>query len=104
MTVPQWMRGECLVDGRAVRLLPAWSELLAVLLVASPDRELSSAELIEAIWPEPDEEPAYAAGNLAKYIHFLRARGVPIENRHGYGWRIPAWARGCKNEAERLAA
>jgi hypothetical protein len=48
-------------------------------------------------------EPDWAAGVLTIAIMRLRRRGVSIENRHSFGYRISAEARGhC--EPARLAA
>lgn len=102
MTLPQYRRRECAVDGRCVRLKPAEAETLALLLVNGPDRFLSGDELIEALWPNPDFEPNWALAIVWRRIHELRAYGVPIENCYKRGWRIPRHARAAG--PERLAA
>lgn len=94
MTVPQYRRRECSIDGRTVHLCPAMCELLSVMLVSGPDRFLGSSVLIEALWPNPDLEPDYAESMIWRYILRLRREGVVIENAYNFGWRIPRWARG----------
>ena len=54
MTLPQYRRRQCVINGRKVRLGPMFNEALSLLLVAGPDRFVCRTELIEALWPNPD--------------------------------------------------
>jgi DNA-binding response OmpR family regulator len=92
MTVPQWQRRRCRLNGRLVRLSPLATELLAVLLVRDPAGFVSLNDLIEALW-HPDLEPEYPDRVVSHYVIALRRLGIPIENERGFGWRIPRWAR-----------
>jgi DNA-binding response OmpR family regulator len=97
MTLPQYKRCECSINGRRQRLSPQETELLALLLVADPDQWTSTGTLIEALWPDPDLEPEWAL----KCVHVVAGRlrttfGVPIVSRVGRacgGYRIPREAR-----------
>src|SRR5688572_11456122 len=100
MTLPQYRRGECTIDGHVVRMRRTCTELLAVLLVA--DRFLSHSELTEAVWPDPDFEPEFARNTIEQSILRLRRNGVVIECQYSFGWRIPRDAR--EAEPQRLAA
>lgn len=102
MTLPQYRRHECTVDGRRIRLWSTWTEGLAVLLVSDPSGFVSRSTLIEAMWPDPDMEPDYAHTMVDRFVHELRRRGVTIENASGFGWRIPRWAR--EQQALQVAA
>ena len=96
MTLPQLHRHQCSIDGRVVQLRQTLAEMLAILLVAGPDKFISSSDLIEATWPDPD----FAETILWRRIHELRQAGVHIENRYYYGYRIPRWAREHSQIAE----
>ena len=94
MTVPQYRRRECTINGEVVRL--RWSyrrDVLVALLLSHPDYYVSRAELIASVFSEPDLQPDYAADVIRQGIHFLRRWGVTIESRLGFGWRIPRHAR-----------
>lgn len=104
MTLPQYRRHECTINGRTVKFWwPMWSEVLALLLVSPPDRFISKSTLIEAVWPDPDFEPEYAARMIITTIHYLRSNGVEIETHYSFGWRIPEHARGQMIEMRRAA-
>ena len=104
MTFPQYLRHECTVDGRIVRMRGLWAEALASLLVSHPARFVSRAEMIEAIWPNPDFEPDYASVMVDMCIHGLRRLGVAIEHDWGFGWRVPEHARIGKESVNLFAA
>lgn len=105
MTLPQYRRRECTVDGRTVRIKGAHCvELVALLLASHPDHRWTMGELIGALWPNPDFEPDWAESIIAVRIHRLRAKGIPIESDWGFGWRIPRHAREAMAEPERMAA
>lgn len=94
MSMPQALRGECRVDGRLVHLSEQLADLLAALLVAGP-RGLTWEEMIEAVWPDPDEQALEAEGIISVRVMQLRRLGVPIENHPmwGRGYLIPIEAR-----------
>lgn len=94
MSLPQALRGECRVDGRLVYLTPQLADVLAALLAAGP-RGLTWDEMIEAVWPDPDEQALDAEGVLTVRVHQLRRAGVPVENHPiwGRGYMVPAEAR-----------
>jgi hypothetical protein len=110
MTLPQYRRHECTINGRTVRLFGECTtkaciangclnrELLALLLVSPPDRYLCRDDLIEALWP--DNEPDWATAIVHRLIHALRGLSVPIETSYTFGYRIPRWAREQRQIAE----
>jgi DNA-binding response OmpR family regulator len=102
MTVPQYRRRECTLDGRAVSLSWLETELLALLLVTDPERALGKSDIIEALYPNPDLEPEWADNLVYRYVNKLRRHGVPIETEWGFGWRISRRIR--EVEPMRLAA
>jgi DNA-binding response OmpR family regulator len=108
MTVPQMRRHECTIDGTVVRLPPQVADLLALLLMRSPDDIVDRATIIEAIWPNPDLQPLTATIAIRVYVAALRRIGVPVEtighSKGCRGWRIPVEARGSDAPAQRLAA
>lgn len=103
MTLPQYRRAQCTINGCTVQLRPMWAETLATLLVSPPDRFVCKDTLIGELWPNPDLEPEYAANIVDKHIYFLRGLGVEIENASTFGWRIPEHARGQMIEMRRAA-
>lgn len=91
-TFAQSQRNECEIGG-CVSLTPTESRLLGILLVSHPVYHVSEAELIDLLWPNPDAAPDAEAVCLQTNLQHLRKAGVPIANRHGFGWRIPEWRR-----------
>jgi DNA-binding response OmpR family regulator len=113
MTLPLYAEGLCRISGRTKRLTRLETEILAVLLVAHPDRWTTIDDLIEAVWPDPDTQPLTANRDLGVYIWRLRRYGVGIETRFSHGrtpsrfngYRIPREARsGDQAAASRRAA
>jgi DNA-binding response OmpR family regulator len=104
MTLPQYYRRQCLVDGRVVRLTPSQTELIALLLASDPEFTFDIPSLIEALWPDPDLQPLTASEIIPVQISKLRAQGIRIKNEWGRGFRIPKEARAQPIAAERLAA
>jgi DNA-binding winged helix-turn-helix (wHTH) protein len=100
MTIPQYCRHECTINGFAVKLRPQAAEVLSILLVSDPNEFVAQSELIEFVWPDPDSQPDYADTLLGKMFTILRQSGVAIENDWGRGWRIPRWAREQVHVAE----
>ncbi len=75
MTWPQYRRRECRV---VAALSPLEAELIATLLLRYP-APVSTAELIEAIYPDPDVEPDSAVTQIHALV---RKAGHKIGRRH----------------------
>jgi DNA-binding response OmpR family regulator len=90
-TQQRWRR--CLVGGELRRLSPMQSDLLALLLIASPARGMQTHEIIEALWPNPDRAPDFGDENIRVHIAALRRAGVLVENWFGSSYRIPIEGR-----------
>ena len=103
MTVPQWKRGECLVDGQAVHLSPLEAELVALFLVAGPGRSLGLDEMYDVQWPGPDGPPLEANRCTRVRLCGLRGKGIPVSNFSRLGWALHPSAF-VEPEATRLAA
>lgn len=71
MTWPQYLRGECQVSGFVVKLSPTEAEVLLQMLLRYP-RDTLVSEIIEAIWPNPDEEPAWPATEVYRVVSRIR--------------------------------
>jgi DNA-binding response OmpR family regulator len=89
MTWPQYRRRECTVCGFLVRLSALEVEALLVLLLRYPCA-VSTADLIEAVHPDPDREPELAEDSIFQTIHRLRAKigGFHIHRRNGFGYEL----------------
>jgi hypothetical protein len=96
MTWPQYQRRQCSVDGARVALEGTWADVLFALLVNDPGKFMCMSSLIEAVYPDPDLEPDYAANVIFVAFYELRKLGIALENNWGVGWRIPASERGGK--------
>lgn len=105
MTWPQYRHRECIVNGVKRRLEPREAEFVLLLLLGDPAKFLTNEHFIEALWPNPDDEPESASANMVSvYMSRLRRRhGIVIEHRWRDckklvdtfgGHRIPAHARG----------
>lgn len=103
MTIPQWKRCECTVDGLTVRMSPLETEILALFLVAGPGRIVGMDELIDAQWPGPEGPPLEAHRCTRVRLSGLRAKGIPISGFERPGWQLAASAF-VEPEEERLAA
>jgi DNA-binding response OmpR family regulator len=88
MTWPMYLRSECECRGALVSLAPSGADILAALLLRRGEL-VSHAELIEALWPEPDFEPETSINCLAVHMMRLRQR-LPslIETWWGRGYMI----------------
>lgn len=85
MTWPQYLRHECRVTAR---LSPQESELLSTLLVRHP-RPVTTAELIEAIWPDPDHEAEFAQSRVWALVCSIgRKIGAGRIEHDGIGYRL----------------
>jgi DNA-binding phage protein len=102
MSVPQYRRSECSVDGRPVHLFPQSAELVALLLVSPPDRCVPYDLIIEAVWPDPDSQALTAVHVLHVMVTKLRHRGVHIFTEWGRGLFLPAECRGERARHRRL--
>lgn len=89
MTYPQWLRQEASIG----RLSTMDHRLLTLLLLSNPKEFVSSDEIIEVLWPDADAQALTANNRVRTHIFNLRQAGVPVETRHGWGWRIPEFAR-----------
>lgn len=89
MTWPQALRREVAVDGRAIRLSPLEHDVVAAILMAPPDRELSTPDLIERVWPNADTQPECARQVLRSTVSRARRRGVPILSANWKGYSLP---------------
>lgn len=103
MTWPEYLAGCCRIDGRLTRLRRQEAEFLLFLLVANPDKWLSTNDLIERHWPDPDKEWAHPHKFVSMHLCGLRKVGVMIEALYGRGYRVPRGARG-RPTRQKLAA
>lgn len=85
MTMPQYRRRECRYRGETVKLTPTETEIVSTLL-ALRGRCVPRQELIEILWPNPDDEPEWSYNQIAQYIRRLR-RKLPglIISRYALG-------------------
>jgi DNA-binding response OmpR family regulator len=104
MNWPEFQRQVCVINDEEVSLTPQETELLLILLLKHPKRHTPVSELIEAMWPNPDLEPDWAAKRLQVLVFNLRGKGVEIESRYQFGYRIPVHARGDTPQQLELAA
>lgn len=93
MTWPQYRRRECSVDGKAFRLTPQETDILAHLLVSGPVRPLAFDDFADVLWPGERSEPLHADRLIRVVISRLRRIGVRIEARNRFGYRILAQDR-----------
>lgn len=93
MTMPQYRRGECSVNGRPRHLNRQCTELLALLLVSPPNRVVPYDVAVEGVWPDPDSQALTAVDVLHVIVTTLRHRGVRIDTEWGRGFVIPAECR-----------
>jgi len=91
MTWPDYRRRQCRVDGWPVSLSPAMTEILSMLLMRR-GQVVSTGEIIDALWPDPDTSPDDGISVLKVQICKLRQRiGGVIATRpqHGYIIDLP---------------
>ena len=83
--------GTLVYGGGSARLSASESKAFAVLWAAFPELVVLERMHI-AIYPSPDDEPAYAESTVKVFIHNLRRRiaplGMAIENIFGTGYRL----------------
>jgi DNA-binding response OmpR family regulator len=73
MTWPMYRHCECRYMERIVRLTRSETEVLSVLLLHR-GRPLFAGQLLEALYPDPDEEPDTAKKCLHVFLSDLRAK------------------------------
>jgi len=89
MTWPQYCRGECTFDGERIALPPLEAKILMVLLIRRGE-VVSTTEMIEAIYPNPDLEPDWAESIIfSKFSHLRDKLPGLIETVWGWGKVIP---------------
>lgn len=71
LTWPNYLRRTLVVDGVSHRLTPKLMEL-ACLLVMRRGQFVPIPEIIEVLWPDPDEEPDFSEDVIRTYASRLR--------------------------------
>lgn len=89
MTWPGYLRRECRVFGRAVRLTPCECEVLLLLMVRRPFH-VPRLEMLDWLYADdPNGGPLRAYTCVQLFVHRLqRKTGWSIESRHGFGYRL----------------
>jgi DNA-binding winged helix-turn-helix (wHTH) protein len=87
MTLPMASRREAEIDGQLEHFSPTAHRLLELLLIRGP-RWTLHGDMIEIMYPDPDNEPETAYKSLAQSLTILRQAGVKISNFPGVGYRI----------------
>jgi hypothetical protein len=96
MTWPEYLRCECLYYGQRVRLSPLQASVLAVLLM-NRGEQIPVREMVECVWPHPDDQPDWAYDLARKMVFQLRQKmpglieyeGLYESHRGGYVIRRP---------------
>jgi DNA-binding response OmpR family regulator len=89
MTLPQSRANKATINGVEKRMPPQNHRVLELLLMRQhPIKAIPMVDFIEYLWPDPDFEADFASQIVQIKICELRALGVPIENRWGYGYRL----------------
>lgn len=73
MTMPQARRHEVVAGGLVVRL-PAGAHRLLTILMLRRGRCVTYEEMVDIMWPDPDEQPLTAMSIIDQYLSHLRAR------------------------------
>lgn len=85
MTWPQYLRRECRVT---VRLSHQENEVLSTLLARHP-QPVTTGDLVEALWPDPDTEPRLPENRVSKLIASIRRKvGFDHIELDGQGYRL----------------
>lgn len=90
MTYPQLLRNECTIDGSVIKMTPIMCRVLERLLLKR-NTLVRWDEVIEAAYPNPDEEPESARDSIKVTISRHRALRIGIETRWGSGLFIPVY-------------
>lgn len=86
MTWPMHERCEVRVGARTVHLSPHERDMLVALMLRPGF--VARGELIEVMWPNPDDEPEYSEGSVVVYILRLRAKGITIWSQRTVGYAL----------------
>lgn len=70
MTWPQYLRNECSVENFVIHLSPQETELLSTLLMRYPN-PVPAIDLLEVVYPNPDDEPEHPENVIAQRMIFL---------------------------------
>lgn len=73
MTWPQYLRGECLQDGRVIKLTNHEALLLSILLMRR-GRPTKPEDLVPMVYPDSESEPDWAVSCIALYVIGLRRK------------------------------
>lgn len=95
MTWPEYQHNLCWFEGRLIRLQPRCADLLLILLM-NRGRTMSKGQLVEGMWPDPDEEPEWAENAINVRFRLLRQL-MPgliltvgtMHSKGALGWLIP---------------
>lgn len=90
MTYPQLLRNECTMDGSVIQMTPIMCRVLERLLLRR-NTLVPWDEVIEAAYPNPDEEPESARDCIKVIISRHRALRIAIETRWGSGLFMPVY-------------
>lgn len=90
MTWPLYRRRQVNVGGRVIQLSPLECGILSTLLL-NRGKSVSADEIAESVYLGEDGGPDWAASCITVTICRLRQRlgALVIENRFGFGYRIP---------------
>ncbi len=85
MTWPQYCRRQCMV---VADLSPQENELLSTLLARHPE-PLAAGELVEVLWPDPEDEPCLPENRIGKLVASIRRKiGRGHIEHDGQGYRL----------------
>lgn len=85
MTWPQYLRRECRVTAK---LSPQENEVLSTLLARHP-QPVTTGDLVEALWPDPDSEPRLPENRIGTLIASIRRKiGRDHIKSDGQGYRL----------------
>lgn len=89
MTWPQFRRAECRIGEWIIRLTRREADLLLLLMLRCPE-PVTLNEMIEWIWPYPDDEPDSAEGNAYEAMRSLRYKigSYRVIGRKGFGYYL----------------
>lgn len=88
MTCPMVHRHEVEVRGKVERVTP-WVHNVLVVLLMNRGRFLTVDDLIPCVWPDPDQEPDFAADLVRKAICYMRDIHIRVLVVKGHGYQIP---------------
>ncbi|HET7255611.1 MAG TPA: winged helix-turn-helix domain-containing protein [Xanthobacteraceae bacterium] len=84
-----YMRRECVYLGRRVQMTPRHCDILSILLL-NRGQMLTTNEIIERLWPDPDLEPEWPKDTVRTHIYQLRNRAPGIiETIGSQGYMVP---------------